>query len=409
MTVVVLGGGLIGLSSALELLQDGHQVVVVDGERLGSGATPGNAGWVCPSQVGPLAAPGMLRHSAGLLLKPSSPLWIAPTANPAMLRFLLAFARRCNRRDHRRATEALVALAGSVEEDYARLQDRLGSSFTRQRDGVLCCYTDAAHARSAHESWHKVARVSGTGPGPLLAAEAMAAEEPALSAGVSAGFVLPQDSHVDPSALASALRTAVEAAGATVVENAGACTLLRTSDRVTGVRTTHAGDQLADEVVVAAGAGSAAYLRDLGVRVPMVPGTGYSFSVAPSAVPRRPLHLEEAHVACTPLSGTLRVAGTMEISRRQHGINRRRVEAIARAASRYLRDVDWEARTDVWGGPRPVTSDGLPLLGRPSGLAGCVVATGHGMYGVTLAPTTGRLVAALVRGETGHEAVSPNR
>jgi D-amino-acid dehydrogenase len=194
-----------------------------------------------------------------------------------------------------------------------------------------------------------------------------------------------------------------------VVEHAGASSLLRSGQRVSGVRTAAAGDVDADEVVLAAGAGSASLLRELGVRVPMVAGTGYSFTVRPPVVPRRPVHLEEAHVACTPLSGALRVAGTMEISARQSGINARRVDAIARAASRYLRDVAWDERTAVWGGPRPVTSDGLPLLGRPADVDGCIVATGHGMYGVTLAPTTARLVAQVVAGTPAPAALSPTR
>lgn len=408
MRTVVLGGGLIGLCSALALLDEGHDVVVVDRAELGGGATPGNAGWVCPSQVGPLAAPGMLRHSAGLLLKRTSPLWIAPTTDPAMLRFLVSFARRCNRRDFASATVALVALAGTVEDDYARLEIRLGS-FMRRHEGVLCCYTDEAHARAAHQAWHDVARVPGTGPGALLDAEAMAGEEPALTREVVAGFLLPQDSHVDPSALASSLRKAVESAGAKVLEHAGTTSLLRSGRRVTGVRTSAAGDIDADEVVLACGAGSAPLLRELGVPVPMVAGTGYSFTVRPAVVPRRPVHLEEAHVACTPFGDALRVAGTMEISARQSGINARRVQAIARAAKRYLRDVPWDDRTAVWGGPRPVTSDGLPMLGRPQGVDGCVVATGHGMYGVTLAPTTGRLVARVVDGSPAPAALSPSR
>jgi D-amino-acid dehydrogenase len=408
MSVIVLGGGLIGLSSALALLDEGHDVVVLDRGELGGGATPGNAGWVCPSQVGPLAAPGMLRHAAGLLLKRTSPLWIAPTTDPAMLRFLVSFARRCNRRDFASATDALVALASTVEDDYARLEIRLGS-FMREHAGVLCCYTDAAHARAAHRAWHDVARVAGTGPGALLGAEAMAAEEPALTRDVVAGFLLPQDSHIDPSALAAALRTAVESAGAKVLEHVGTTSLLVSGRRVTGVRTGAAGDVEGDEVVLAAGAGAAPLLRPLGVRVPMVAGTGYSFTVRPAAVPRRPVHLEEAHVACTPFGGALRVAGTMEISTRRSGVNSRRVDAIARAASRYLRDVAWDDRTAVWGGPRPVTADGLPLLGRPQGVDGCVVATGHGMYGVTLAPTTARLVARVVAGSPAPAALSPSR
>ena len=408
MKVVVLGGGLIGLSSALALLGDGHEVVVVDSAELGGGATPGNAGWVCPSQVGPLAAPGMLRHSAGLLLKPTSPLWIAPSTDRTMLRFLLAFARRCNSRDFASATSALVALASSVEEDYARLEDRVGP-FPREHAGVLCCFTDPAHALAAHRRWHDVARVSGTGPGELLDADGMAAAEPALSRAVTAGFLLPQDSHVDPAALAAALRAAVESAGAKVLEHVGPTELVLSGQRVTGVRTAATGDLDGDEVVLAAGAGSARHFPALGIRVPMVAGTGYSFTVRPAVVPRRPVHLEEAHVACTPLGGALRVAGTMEISSRQSGINQRRVDAIARAAARYLREVRWDERTDVWGGPRPVTSDGLPLLGRPAGIEGCVVATGHGMYGVTLAPTTGRIVAQLVAGKATDAALSPSR
>lgn len=409
MKVVVLGGGLIGLASAHELLRDGHEVVLVDRGATGGGATPGNAGWVCPSQVAPLAAPGMLRHSAGLLLKPTSPLRIEPSVDPMMLRFLVAFARRCTRRAHRSATGALAALAETVEADYERLQQELCGSFTRERAGVLCCFTDTSHARAAHERWHDVARVTGTGPGPLLDADGMLAEELALTQDVVAGFVLPQDSHLDPASLADALRSSAETAGAKFVEHAGTVTLLRSGRRVTGVRTASAGILTADEVVLASGAGSSAYLRELGIRVPMVAGTGYSFTVRPPVVPRRPLHLEEAHVACTPLNGTLRVAGTMEISRRTTGIDARRVEAIARAADGYLRDVRWDERTDVWGGPRPVTSDGMPLLGRPSGVEGCVVATGHGMYGVTLAPTTGRLVADAIAGKATPAALSPSR
>jgi D-amino-acid dehydrogenase len=406
MKVVVLGGGLIGLASAHALLKDGHDVVVVDRASLGGGATPGNAGWVCQSQVAPLAAPGMLRHSASLVLKPSSPLYVSPRVNRETLRFLLAFARRCNRRAHRSAVSALVELASTVEEDFDRLEAELGAH--RSKDGVLCCFTDAGHARTAHEQWAAVDRVAGTGPGPLLDGPGLQALEPSLSDEVAAGFLLPQDSHVDPAALAAALRSDVEKAGATVVERAGETELIRVGNRITGVRS--ASDEIrADQVVVAAGAGSARYLRHLGVRVPMVPGTGYSFTVRPSVLPTRPLHLEEAHVACTPLNGALRVAGTMEISGRTSGIDERRVRAIVGAAGRYLRDVQWDAREDVWGAPRPVTSDGLPLIGRPSGVEGCVVATGHGMYGVTLAPTTGRLVAAIVSGQPGPPALSPSR
>ena len=385
MRVAVLGAGIVGLCCAHALLRDGHEVVLIDRDGVGGGATPGNAGWVCPSQVAPLAAPGMLRHSAGLLLRRTSPLYIAPRPNREMRRFLVAFARRCTQKAYAEAVAALVELASTVEEDYGRLEDEIG--LHRQRSGVLCCFTDAEGARRAHASFDRA--------GPLLDADAMAETEPALTRRVAAGFLLAEDSYLDPRALAAALRTHVEAGGAKVVEQAGTCTLLRSGSRIEGVRTSTVGDIPADEVVISAGAGSARYLGELGVRVPLVPGTGYSFTVQPKVMPRRPLHLEEAHVACTPMDG-LRVAGTMEISGRTSGIDQRRVEAIVASAGRYLQGVNWEARTDVWGAARPVTSDGLPLLGRPEGIGGCVLACGHGMYGVTLAPTTGRRVAQVI-------------
>jgi D-amino-acid dehydrogenase len=402
--VVVLGGGLIGLSSAWALLREGHDVVVVDRGRTGDGASRGNAGWVCPSQVAPLAAPGMLRHSVGLLLKPTSPLYIAPRPDPQLVRFLTAFARRCTKRAFASAVGALAELAATVEGDWELLESE--APVVRERNGVLCCFTSAAAAEHGHAGWSSGER---PGPGPLLDAAAMRAEEPALADEVVAGYLLPADSHVDPSAVADALRVAVDKGGATVLEDAGECALVRRGDRVVGIRSAAHGEVLGDEVVLAAGTWTAAYLRDLGVRVPLVPGTGYSFMVQPEVLPRLPLHLEEAHVAVTPVGGALRVAGTMELSGLRSTINQRRVDAIARAADRYLRDVPWQHRAEVWGAPRPVTSDGLPLLGRPRGVQGCVVATGHGMFGLTLAPTTGRLVAAVVGGAATPEALSPSR
>lgn len=415
MKVAVLGGGLIGLSSAHALLKDGHEVVIVESDTIGGGATPGNAGWVCQSQVGPLAAPGMLRQSIGMLLKPTSPLYIAPRLSSELMRFMLAFPRQCTKRAHSDAVQTLVSLAASVQDDYAQLEDELETPVAHDHDGILICFLDAHHAHAAHASWNDVARVAGSAPGPLLDAAAIHDLEPSLADGVSGGFLLPQDSHLNPAQLAAALRDAVEKAGAQILEGAGDCALLRRGSRVRGLLSATHGEIGADEVVLAAGARSAGYFRELGIKVPMVAGTGYSFTVTPEIQPRRPLMFEEAHVVGTPMNGALRIAGTMEISGRTSGIDQRRVNAIVGAGGRYLKGIDWAARTDVWGGNRPVTSDGLPVLGRPDGIEGCVVATGHGMYGVTLAPTTGRIVADVVKagaastGSAALAAVSPSR
>jgi D-amino-acid dehydrogenase len=128
----------------------------------------------------------------------------------------------------------------------------------------------------------------------------------------------------------------------------------------------------------------------------MQPGKGYSFSVLPPSMPRRVVNFNDAHVVATPMGGRLRIAGTMQFDGSVDGIDQRRVRAIVRAVRPLLLGIDWEARSDVWGGPRPMTPDGLPFIGQMPGSSRVVVATGHNMLGLTLAPATGRVIADLV-------------
>ena len=407
--IAIVGAGIIGLTTAHALLDDAHEVVLIDKEAPGGGASRGNAGWVCPSQVAPLAAPGMLSHAAMLLLKRTSPLYISPRAAPQLARFLTAFTQRCNKRSYADAVGTLTRLAQSVEADYAWLEQTLeqhAHPLLRERHGVLACFADPRAGVHAHAAWRDRA---GPQPGPMLDGDQTRALEPALGDIVRAGFELPADSHLDPDALTSALIAAAKSRGVTFVEQAGHCSLAQRNDRVVGVESQQAGRVEADEVVIAAGADSSSYLREVGIRMPVVSGYGYSFTVPNPTPTKRALHLEEAHVACTPAGADMRVAGTMELSGRMHGIDERRVAAIQRAARTYLPDLDWRNATTAWGAPRPVTPDGLPIIGRPRNVAGCVIATGHGMYGVTFAPTTAQLVARIISGDAGPEALSPSR
>jgi D-amino-acid dehydrogenase len=144
----------------------------------------------------------------------------------------------------------------------------------------------------------------------------------------------------------------------------------------------------------------------------MQAGKGYSFSVFPESMPRRALHLPDGHVAVTPMNDRLRIAGTMEFDGTFDRFEPRRVEAMVAAASPYLRGIDWNGRSDEWVGPRPMTPDGLPMIGHLEGQSRIFVATGHNMLGVTLAPATGRVIADLMlRAEVPFDLspFSPNR
>jgi D-amino-acid dehydrogenase len=200
--------------------------------------------------------------------------------------------------------------------------------------------------------------------------------------------------------LTAGLAQRLSAMGASIVPSTTVYELSRHGSHWKVETTT--GARLADDVVVAAGAWSAALVRPLGVRLPLVSGKGYSFSVEVPTMPRRPVYLTEAKVGCTPLGQRLRLAGTMELSGIDTRIERHRVDAIARSARPFLGDVAAGARQDEWTGLRPMVPDGLPVIG-PAGPEGLWLATGHSMLGVTLGPTTGRVLAEAMAGRPSVE------
>jgi D-amino-acid dehydrogenase len=210
--------------------------------------------------------------------------------------------------------------------------------------------------------------------------------ETCISPKTTHGFVLPDDGFLDPGALADALAASVSGRilfGAHV----GAITKVGRGWTVDLATETLA----AEAVVLAAGARTPALAKLAGHRLPVVPGKGYSFTVPMTTPPTRPLHLEEAHCVLTPLPGGVRVAGTMEFGDKTNRLDVRRVDAIAHAAAPWVDGVDWDARRDEWVGERPITANGMPLIGELD--HNLFVATGHGMYGVTLALPTGDALA----------------
>lgn len=369
MRLVVVGGGLVGLATAHCLERDhGAEVTVVEaGPRVGGGASRGNAGWVCPTQVAPLAAPGLIRRLTRDALSPASALYIRPRGLVPLTPFLLRLAAGATRRTYDERVSAMRSLAEMAWPALERIDVPVF------RSGIVSVFSSEATARATLE---------------LLGVDVPLTTEfePCVSSKATSGYVLPDDGFVDPGALADALAAAVRGRillGATVRE-------LTKVGRGWSVAL-DAETLTADAVVLAAGARTPALARLAGHRLRVVPGKGYSFTVPMEQPPARPLHFEEAHCVMTPLPGGVRVAGTMEFGDTTNRLDGRRIEAIANAAAPWVNGVDWSARTDEWVGERPITSDGLPMIGELG--KGLFVATGHGMYGVTLALPTGDALA----------------
>jgi D-amino-acid dehydrogenase len=393
--VVVIGGGVIGLSTGYQLAKRGHRVVVLELGEPGAGCSSGNLGWTVPSLSEPLAAPGVRWESLRWMFKRDSPLYLDPRFVLSAPGWLWRFWRSCNQRDYLRGLEAMAALNRRTLELFDRLIDD-GVRFERYRDGILFLYLTRGPLEAALREFVRLAELGLPAPEELTR-EAVMALEPALSSRVAGGALAASEGHVRPETLCAGLLASLRARGGVVhsgVEVTGA--VRRGTNRVVEVQSP-SGAFAGDAFVIAAGAWSGRIARRFGFFLPVQAGKGYSVTVAePAARPNRALYLYEPRVGLSPFAGAVRLGGTMELS----GINTRivpaRVAAIRRAGAEFLPGSE---RGDVqveWTGMRPLTPDGLPVIGRAPSFDNVYVATGHAMLGVTLAPVTGLVLAELI-------------
>ncbi|KID32147.1 glycine/D-amino acid oxidase, deaminating [Prauserella sp. Am3] len=389
-TAVVVGAGVVGLSTAWFLQERGVDVTVVDRAGVAAGASWGNAGWVSPGLALPLNDPGVLRYGLRSFFDPAAPLHVPARIDPALWRFLLRFAARCTEQGWDRVARANATL--NVESLAAYDDLAAGGVATHAMQApVTAVFETHRQADALVDEFDRLAAAGQDVSFQHLPADELRDWLPQASDRLGEGVRIDGQRHVDPGAFVGALAEAVRARGGEIRSGFDVVDV-RSHGRAVTVRSATSTTVSAHAVVLAHGAWFTRLGRRFGVRVPVRAGRGYSFTVPTDEPVPGPVYLPEIRVACTPYQGALRVAGTMEFRRPDEELDPARIRAIVDSARPLLTGVRWEDRRDEWVGARPVTHDGKPLIGATNA-PGVYVAAGHGMWGLTQGPLTGRLLA----------------
>jgi D-amino-acid dehydrogenase len=394
--VLIVGGGVIGLACAYALLRSGRQVTIVEKGRIAGATSHGNCGTITPSHAAPLAMPGLPLKVLRWMLRDDAPFYVKPRWDPALFAWLLRALRRCNRDDFERTAaikgELLLASRQMIEQWIVR--EGMDCGF--ETAGTLYVFRDPAAFEAF--AWHETLLTRLGMAVERKDRAQLAAMEPALGDGVVAGYFQPQDAHLRPDRYAAELARVVRAMGATIIEDCEITGWLRSGEAITGVMAADAPLHALD-VLLAAGSWSPALACELGMRLPVQPGKGYSITYdRPAIAPRIPLVLKERSICVTAWADGYRLGSTMEFAGYDESLNRVRLDALRRGAADYLREPEGPGVREEWYGWRPMTPDDLPLVGPVAGRKGLWLATGHGMLGVSMSAVTGELIAAQMTG-----------
>lgn len=411
-TVIVIGEGIVGISCAYYLQKAGFHVTVLERGKPGHDCCSlGNAGMVVPSHFEPLAAPGMVAYGLKMMLRRKGPFGMRPTLNPDLLQWAWTFMRSCRPEHVEKCSRLLRDLNMESRRLYIEMAEASQGAFSLEQGGlVMLCHSEKAfesEARLADEARHLDLKVN------VLDSQGVQSLETNTKLTAVGGVHFFDDCHLNPNELVEWLRKDLVAKGVEFRYEANVSEFKIEDRRIKAVKTSS--EELhADEIVLAAGAWSGNLAKQAGFRMPMQGGKGYSVNLPVVSKPKHCFILVEGRIAVTPMATGIRFAGTMEIVGDDLSVNSGRYQGILENIPRYMPDFQSSDFNDlgVWSGLRPCSADGMPYLGRPRILDNLIIASGHSMMGVSLAPVSGKIVAEIAKGEEpsfSMEAMAPDR
>ncbi len=405
-SVIIVGGGIIGLSSAYYLQKEGHKVTVIDKSDFSSGASYVNAGYITPSHIISLAAPGMINKGIKWMFNPSSPFYVKPRLNIDFLKWSLAFKKSATAKKVEKAIPVIKDINLLSRELYQEMKNSNEFDFFHQHKGLMMYYQTE---KAGEEEWKVGQKAIKEGlKVENLSKEEVQKIESNIDINIKGAVYYHSDAHMTPNEFMPKLKAYLKKKGVSILENEEVLDIVVASDKIKAIKTKNLNAK-ADEFVIATGAWSQNFAKKLGIKIPIQAGKGYRINVNKETNITIPAILMEAKVAVTPMNGFTRFAGTMEIGGINHKINPIRVHAIANAAEKYYPNlnINQQEREEAQCGLRPLSPDGLPYIGKSSKCKNVTFATGHAMMGWSLGPATGKLVSEIISDKKYSLSLSP--
>lgn len=392
----IIGGGIIGLCSAYYLAKEGHQVMVIDKSDMQDGCSYGNAGMIVPSHIIPLAQPGMIAQGMKWMFDSHSPFYVKPRLSIDLLKWGVQFYKHANKSHVEKAMPALrdlSLLSKALYQDIAKESN----VFDYDEKGLLMLFRTEAAAKEAHHEG-KLAEDQGLTVDYLTKAE-VAKLEVGTQTDIIGGVHYTSDAHLYPQKFMQFLKDELKKLSVEIVSNTFVKDFTITNNSVSAIVTDN-GNFTADEIVIASGAWSSEIAKKLKVKISILPGKGYSFTLQnTNHKPSIPSILCEGKVAVTPMANDIRFGGTMEITdTKDTTINPKRLQGIVNSINDFYpnMEVSIPTKPTTWFGFRPCTPSGLPIITRSKTLSNVTIATGHAMMGLSLAPATGKIITEII-------------
>lgn len=407
--VTIIGGGIIGLSSAYYLNKSGWDVTVIDKGDFNDNCSYGNCGYICPSHFIPLATPGIVKQGLKWMWNSKSPFYVQPRFDWNLINWGLKFIRSATKDHVETAAAPLRDIAILSKREYESWLATPDFDFAYQHKGLLEIFQTEAGGEHAKHTVEKALELGLTDT-VLLSKDELQALEPQTKINGLGAILFNCDAHCYPNKLMQNLLTHLRNSGVKLIANEEVMKFEKTANKVQKIITA-SNVYEADEVIIATGSWGRQTAKLLSVKIPLMPGRGYSVTLEDSPYKvNYPAVLLEGRAAITPMDGNkIRFGGTMEITSHKTPPRMNRVQGILDAVKRFYPDFDVPLPTKekIWYGYRPCSADGLPYIGRVKKYSNVTVATGHSMLGLSLGAGTGLLVDAIVNNKKTEMDMNP--